>query len=215
VGRAVSAILYGLGRGPILLYSGQEVGEPARGAEGFGGDDSRTTIFDYWSMPEFTKWVNGHHYDGGKLSAEQADLRAFYGRLVRLVGEPAFRDGECYPLNAANHDNEHYGRLPSETASGHWLYAFVRSCGTAGAPFLVVANLNPKETLRDVEVRLSPAALDSLRLDPSRKVQLEERLSATPRPPIVQSAADFRGKGVTIAEIPPFTPLYFQITSAP
>jgi hypothetical protein len=90
VGRAVSAILYGLSRGPVLLYSGQEVGEPADGAEGFGGDDARTTIFDYWSMPELVKWVNNHRYDGGRLSAEQRELRAFYGRLLRLVGEPLF-----------------------------------------------------------------------------------------------------------------------------
>ena len=71
VGRAVTAILYGVGRGSVMLYSGQEVGEPAAGAEGFGGDDARTSIFDYWSMPELVKWTNDHKYDGGKLSAEQ------------------------------------------------------------------------------------------------------------------------------------------------
>ena len=65
----VSAILYGLGRGPVMLYNGQEVGEPAQGAEGFGGDDARTSIFDYWSMPELVKWVNEHRYDGARLSA--------------------------------------------------------------------------------------------------------------------------------------------------
>ncbi|HEX8490025.1 MAG TPA: alpha-amylase family glycosyl hydrolase, partial [Chthoniobacterales bacterium] len=52
VGQPVSAILYGLSRGVVMLYNGQEVGEPAAGAEGFGGDDARTSIFDYWSMPE-------------------------------------------------------------------------------------------------------------------------------------------------------------------
>ncbi|HTH48604.1 MAG TPA: alpha-amylase family glycosyl hydrolase, partial [Candidatus Limnocylindria bacterium] len=40
VGRPVSALLFGLGRGPVLVYNGQEVGEPALGAEGFGGDDA-------------------------------------------------------------------------------------------------------------------------------------------------------------------------------
>jgi glycosidase len=40
VGRPVSAILFGLSRGPLLLYNGQEVGEPAAGAEGFGGDSN-------------------------------------------------------------------------------------------------------------------------------------------------------------------------------
>ena len=101
VGRPVAAILYGLSRGPLMLYNGQEVGEPAAGAEGFGGDDSRTTIFDYWSMPALIGWVNGHKYDGGKLSDEQKELRAFYSRLVRLNNEPAFRDGGLFPLNAA------------------------------------------------------------------------------------------------------------------
>ena len=74
VGRPVAAILYGLWRGPVMLYNGQEVGEPAAGAEGFGGDDARTSIFDYWSMPELVKWANGHKYDGAKLSEEQEEL---------------------------------------------------------------------------------------------------------------------------------------------
>ena len=93
VGRPVSAILYGMSRGAVMLYNGQEVGEPAQGAEGFGGDDARTSIFDYWSMPELVKWVNHHRYDGARLSQQQVALRAFYGRLIRLVGEPAFQDG--------------------------------------------------------------------------------------------------------------------------
>ena len=73
IGPAVSAILYGLSRGPVMVYNGQEVGEPAAGVEGFGGDDARTSIFDYWSMPELVKWANGGKFDGGKLSAEQKE----------------------------------------------------------------------------------------------------------------------------------------------
>ena len=34
-GPAICAILYGLSRGPIMLYNGQEVGEPANDVEGF------------------------------------------------------------------------------------------------------------------------------------------------------------------------------------
>ncbi|MEP7248921.1 MAG: alpha-amylase family glycosyl hydrolase [Spartobacteria bacterium] len=90
VGPPVAAILYGIGRGPVMLYNGQEVGEPAEGAEGFGGDDARTSIFDYWSMPELLKWTNGHKYDGGKLTPERKQLRADYGRLLAVTNEPAF-----------------------------------------------------------------------------------------------------------------------------
>ena len=95
VGRPVAAILYGLSRGAIMLYNGQEIGEPAEGAEGFAGGDARTTIFDYWSMPEFAKWVNDHRYDGGRLSPQQKALRESYARLVNLVGEPVSGTENC------------------------------------------------------------------------------------------------------------------------
>ena len=35
VGSPVTAILYGIGRGSVMLYNGQEVGEPADGRGGF------------------------------------------------------------------------------------------------------------------------------------------------------------------------------------
>ncbi|MFL6590291.1 MAG: alpha-amylase family glycosyl hydrolase, partial [Chthoniobacterales bacterium] len=93
VGRPVTAILAGLSRGAMMVYNGQEVGEPGAATEGFGGDDSRTSIFDYWSMPEMAKWVNDHAYDGARLSPEQKNLRSFYARLLNIAGEAAFRSG--------------------------------------------------------------------------------------------------------------------------
>ncbi|HZJ16542.1 MAG TPA: alpha-amylase family glycosyl hydrolase, partial [Chthoniobacteraceae bacterium] len=207
VGRAVSAILYGLSRGPVLLYSGQEVGEPADGAEGFGGDDARTTIFDYWSMPELVKWVNNHRYDGGRLSAEQRELRAFYGRLLRLVGEPAFRDGEFFGLNSANIHNERFGRLPDEPASGHWLYAFLRCDAASGQRFFVVANLHPRETLRSVEVRVPPAALALLNLPRNVRPIWTERLAVGGARCDVMDDMD----RLAIDIIPPLCAFYFEL----
>src|SRR5262249_25944962 len=148
------AILYGLSNGPVMLYNGQEVGEPGAGREGFGDDDARSTIFDYWSMPELAKWVNGHDYDGGRLSSEQRDVRSFYSRLVNLLGEPAFRGGESFPLNAGNRDNVNYGRLQNEQASGHWLYSFVRYDPVSGQRFVIAVNLNPTTALKDVQIKL-------------------------------------------------------------
>ena len=198
VGRAVSAILFGLSRGPVLLYSGQEVGEPARGAEGFGGDDARTTIFDYWSMPELAKWVNDHRFDDSRLSAAQRDLREFYARLLRLVGEPAFRDGDFHALNHTNIHNPDFGRLPGEAASGHWLYAFLRIDYARGQRFLVVANLHPTETLRAVRVQLPGAPTGTW----------IERLSPNA---VAHIATD--GSCAVIDAIPPLCPLYFELLS--
>jgi glycosidase len=213
VGRPVSAILYGMSRGVIMLYNGQEVGEPAAGAEGFGGDDARTSIFDYWSMPEMVKWVNGHRYDGDRLSAQQKALRAFYGRLVNLVGEPAFRDGGFFSLNPANRDNPGFGRLPDEQASGHWLYAFLRYDFSTEQRFLVVANLHPSTPLLDVRVLLPPTALQFLDLTDklaNKSLTLVDRLATENAIRIDASVADACSPGLPIPAIPPLTSFYFE-----
>jgi hypothetical protein len=216
VGKPVAAILYGLSRGPAMLYSGQEVGEPALGVEGFGGDDARTSIFDYWSMPELVKWVNGGAFDGGRLSEAQKSLRAFYGRLLKLVAEPAFAAGEFFPLNAVNRDNPHFGRLRGETASGHWLYAFLRYDRASGQRMLVVVNLHRSETLRDVQVRLTPDAVASLDMTAGNSIEkrfsaITERLRANDAP--VEATIDpvTRLYSVAIAAIPPLTPCVVEL----
>ena len=213
VGRAVSGILYGLSRGPVLMYSGQEVGEPARGAEGFGGDDARTTIFDYWSMPELAKWVNGHGYDGGRLAPEQKTLREFYARLLALVGEPAFRDGECFRLNYANGGNERFGRLDGETASGHWLYAYLRFDVKCGQRFLVLANLHRSETFRDVQVRLPREAVAFLQMPAKPALEPVERLMDAKTRIALADAAD-GAMVVRVEGIPPLTPFYIELKPA-
>lgn len=205
VGRPVSGILFGLSRGPVLLYSGQEVGEPADGLEGFGGDDARTTIFDYWSMPEVVKWVNGHRYDGARLSPAQKELRAFYGRLLKACGEPAFQTGEFFPLNGANKDNPHFGRL-GESASGHWLYAYVRADVEKHSAFLVVANLHRSETMRDVRVRFSVEAAAAL---PAGTLEFTDLVGGLPS--LCFSSATLTSPGALFPELPPLSAAYFQI----
>ncbi len=198
-GRAVSSILFGISRGPVLLYSGQEVGEPADSAEGFSDDNGRTSIFDYWSMPEFAKWVNGHQYDGGKLSPQQKSLRECYGRLMKLCGEPAFRDGEFFPLNGANIHNEQFGRIPGEGASGHWLYAYIRADARSGSRYLVVANLHRSETFRDVRLNLTDPARATL----GKTSTFTDKLSAL-------GDAKVKDGVITLPPLPPLTAAYFE-----
>ncbi len=207
VGRPVSAVLFGLSRGPVLLYSGQEIGEPALGLSGFGGDNARTTIFDYWSMPELAKWVNHHAYDGGQLSTEQVELRDFYSRLVRLVGESAFRDGEFYGLNPANVFHEPFGRVSSESASGHWIYAFLRS--SESQAFFVIANLHGDENLHGIHIHLPPEAITFLGRHGAGKIILTERLGSTPS----QIEVNALSSGISIAALPPLSAFYFELHS--
>jgi glycosidase len=212
VGRPVSAILFGLGRGPLLIYNGQEVGEPALGTEGFGGDDGRTSIFDYWSMPELAKWVNGHRYDGGRLSAGQKELRAYYARLLELTDAPAFRRGEFIPLNRHNGSNPHFGRLAGESASGHWLYAFLRHDPASRQAFLVLANLHGKESLVDLRILLPPEALTALALGSGdAKIELHDRLATQGPVQLKATALELREKGLGVPSVPPLTAYYFEV----
>lgn len=161
-GKPAAAVMFSISRAAIMLYSGQEIGEPAIGVEGFSGDDGRTSIFDYTAMPEFQKWFNGGKCDGAKLSAEQKSLRKWYVDLLAILSEPAFTAGDFYGLNHANKQNPAFGRLGGETCSGHWLYAFLRRDADSGQAFLCLANFHPTETLFDVRVVIPEHALDWL-----------------------------------------------------
>ena len=122
--------------GPILLLNGQEVGEPGAGAEGFSGDDGRTTFFDYWCMPEFAKWVNGRTYDGGLLSDEQRHLRHFFGDLFSLCQHEAAQGSGYWGLKYFNRSSR-FADCPDD------LYTFARFRDGSGQLLLVVANFRP------------------------------------------------------------------------
>ncbi|MBB6459002.1 alpha-amylase family glycosyl hydrolase [Flammeovirga kamogawensis] len=137
-GMAVSAAL---GSGPVMVYFGQEVGEPAKGESGFSGDDGRSTIFDYWGIPEHQKWVNNHKYDGGQLSDTQRTLRKRYKSLLNAAkNSEAIRKGDLIDLQQFNRTNANYDVDKT--------YAFIRY--SENERVLVIANFENKKVLSDV-----------------------------------------------------------------
>ncbi len=222
VGRAVTGLLFGLSRGPVMLYSGQEVGEPAAGREGFGGDDGRTSIFDYWSMPELQKWVNGGAYDGGQLSAAQKALRGFYARLVALRTHPAIADGELILLNGANNASANFGRVAGDGASGHWMYAYLRHTGEKR--LLVVVNLHATETFRNVRIKVPETALRAMGIPVEGSEALAKGWRLVDTLDVKGSGAPLQvntttqqliGDGLELKEIAPLTPMYLELTAVP
>ncbi|HLT72046.1 MAG TPA: alpha-amylase family protein [Cyclobacteriaceae bacterium] len=131
-------------RGPVMIYSGQEVGEPGAGDEGFSGEDGRTTIYDYWGVPEHQKWMNGGRFDGAGLSMEQKQLRMFYGDLLNLVGKnSAFTTGDYFDITSFNVDR---GNITDQ------MHAFLRV--SADEKMLVINGFNSQE--QDVRVQIPP-----------------------------------------------------------
>lgn len=88
--------------GPVMIYFGQEVGESAAEESGFSGNDGRTTIFDYWNVPEHQKWMNDGKFDGEQLSENQKILRKFYKELFHLCQREPIAEGAFYDLLWAN-----------------------------------------------------------------------------------------------------------------
>lgn len=206
VGKPVCAVLFALGRGPLMVYHGQEVGEDARGPSGFADDNARTTIFDYWSLPALCAWMNGGACDGAGLSREQSALRDWYGRLIRLTAEPALERGDFYGLNFANRDNPRFGRVEEETVSGHWLYAFLRRDATSGQAFLVMANFHPQQKLSNLRVVIPDDAQQWLGMG-SRVVftdRLETEWSG-------RCDRDELARGAAMPDLPPLSAVMLEI----
>lgn len=86
---------------PTMVYFAQEFGEP--GAEDLGfGDPTRTSIFDYGSVPSLVRWVNDKNFDGGQSTIEESELRDFYKRLLNFtINSPALM-GEYEDIHLYN-----------------------------------------------------------------------------------------------------------------
>lgn len=101
--------------GPVMLYFGQEVGEPGADHSGFSDDDGRTTIFDYWGVPVHQQWYNYGICDGGQLPENRKHLRAYYRELLHLCqNEIGIRKGYFFDLTAQTKQN---GQKPDQILS--------------------------------------------------------------------------------------------------
>jgi glycosidase len=88
---------------PTMIYFGQEFGEPGNEDLGFG-DPTRTSIFDYGSVPSVVRWVNDKKYDGGQSTKEELELRDFYKRLLNLTIESPAMMGDYQDLHTFNRE---------------------------------------------------------------------------------------------------------------
>jgi len=192
-GMPVAATLYLLGTGPILIYNGQEVGEEAADAEGFGGDDGRTTIFDYWTMPRVAAWVNNFHFDGGQLDDGRCELREWYADIIELANQPGFASGEFYSIQYVNKDNWRY-------SSGQYVFSFLRYDVSAGAAWLVIANYGNMS--HGFALKIPADALTNMGFDEQEGTLKFYDAWEPDKAPLVQTCKNMPTLGVDIALSP-------------
>lgn len=157
----VSATLH---TGPLMLYFGQEVGVNPTVAEGFSGEDGRTTMFDYWGVPEYQAWVNGGKFDGGKLSPAQKNLRGFYADLLKLTNKSdAIRNGAFYDLQYANGQTNGYNSTK--------MYTYLRH--SAKQKLLIVCNFDLQQGAQTT-LQIPAHAWETMGLSATGKYVLKE-----------------------------------------
>ncbi len=138
---------------PVMIYAGQELGEPGMDEEGFSGRDGRTTIFDYWSVASLRNWIDNGTFKGRGLTDAQWDLRGKYSRILQIArSEPAMVNGTFYDLMYANQGYADF--------DPHRSYAFLRKY--KDDTILVVANFSDREQL--MRIRIPEDAFHSLQL---------------------------------------------------
>lgn len=151
---------------PVMIYSGQELGEPGMDEEGFSGRDGRTTIFDYWSVASLRNWNNNGHFDGAKLTPAQRSLREMYGKILNVVRvEPVIVEGSFYDLMYANADNPYFN--PNRQ------YAFLRKW--KNEVLLVVVNFDHADQC--VWVNIPVEAFKALGFEDNKPARLTDLLT--------------------------------------
>ncbi len=120
---------------PTMIYFGQELGEKAEEDLGFG-DPTRTSIFDYGSVPSVVRWVNDKQFDGGKSTQAELELRDFYKRVLNFSTESPAIMGEYADIHWHNRQNTEW--------YNDRVYSFVRWSGDD--KLVIVSNFDANDT---------------------------------------------------------------------
>lgn len=188
--------------GPLMLYFGQELGVDPTEQEGFQGEDGRTTIFDYWGVPEFQQWVNGGKFNEELLTTEQKTLREFYGNLNAFVlKNEAVYAGGFYDLQYVNADGQSFNY--DKTI----IYSYLRH--TDNQKLLFVYNFHESRTVETLIKVPQDAWTNVLKLGNTGSYKLKP-VFPLEVPQVQLPAADITSTGVHI-ELPPISAFAFEI----
>lgn len=169
-----------LSTGPYMLYMGQELGEKALDAEGYSGQDGRTTIFDFWSLSTLRRWRNKNKCDGQMLTDDEKQLREDYEKILRLCNsEKAISMGRFFDVTYVNYNNPKF--------NPHRHYAFLRNYDDVTLVIAVSFDKKPA----DVEINIPQHAFNLLEI-PQGDVSATELLTGITEEKTLSSDSPFK-----------------------
>lgn len=169
IGKPAAVLSASIDAAPMMIYFGQEVGEPGAEDAGFG-KPTRTSIFDYIGVPHHQRWANGGDFDGGLLSSEEKELRDFYVRLLNLTKNSPALAGNYQEIHSHNrqHTEWYYDRV----------FSYAR--WSDDQKLLVISNFDPEQTF-GFELELPNDLIEKWNLSEGESV-LTEKLYGKAKP---------------------------------
>ncbi len=165
-GKPAMVISATISTSPTMVYFGQEFGEKAEEDLGFG-DPTRTSIFDYGSVPSVVRWVNNKQFDGGQSTEDEKVLRDFYKRLLNFTISSDALMGDYQDL-------QHYNQQHTEWYNDKVL-SFAR--WSDNEKLIVISNFNAENTY-GFELQLPEDLVSKLELK-NGDYQVEDQLYKT------------------------------------
>jgi hypothetical protein len=192
-GKPAMVISATIGTSPAMIYFGQEVGEPGDGNAG-QGSETRTTIYDYWGVPNHVKWMNKGAFDGGLLSDKERELREFYKQLLNFTSKSAALCGQYQEIHSHNRQHTEW--------YNDRVFSYVR--WKEEERLLIVCNFDSKDSF-GFNLNLPPNVVQAWDLQEGNYA-LKDQLGGQSQELIVKN-----GKAETRIEIKPLESFIFRL----
>ena len=159
--------------GPMMIYMGQELGEPATDEEGYSGRDGRTTIFDYLSVGTIRRWLTGDgegHPSAALLTPREQWLRGQYINILQIAAnQKAITRGRFFDLMYVNYDNPSFNPPPPLRVPAFHTRRNPTHCGQLRPRLGRSAHQHTLSCFRDAAAPRQPSAKPATELISGRK----------------------------------------------
>ncbi len=176
IGKPAMVVSATISTAPVMIYFGQEVGEPGAEHAGFGSP-TRTSIFDYIGVPHHQRWLNNKKFDGGQLSEEEKALRDFYKRLLNFTVKSDALMGEYQDI--------HYFNREQTTAYNHRVLSYVR--WSSDEQLVIISNFDAHETY-NFQLQIPPSVIAKWNLKDGNYTVMDMLYGSTKNMEIIQGA---------------------------
>jgi len=204
-GKPAMVVSATIGTAPTMVYFGQEVGEPGDGNAG-QGSETRTTIYDYWGVPNHISWMNEGAFDGELLTPQERELRDFYKKLLNFTLNSWALTGEYQEIHSFNrqHTQWYNDRVFSYVRwrEGERLFSYLRT--KESERLIIVSNFDAENTFA-FELQIPEEIIHAWKL-PDGHYALEDQLEASKSELIVKD-----GKAETRIDIEPLESFIYKL----